>query len=49
MLWKSYPKFVRNSITKRLQQKKTAVQKHDESVIKIWIYLPYLDNKVKNL
>ena len=30
---------------KRLQQKKTAVQKDDESVIKIWIRLPYLSNK----
>ena len=31
--------FVRNSIIKRLQQKKTAVQKDDESVVKIWIRL----------
>ena len=29
MLWNSYPKYVRNSIIKRLQQKKTAVQKVD--------------------
>ena len=30
MSWNSYPKYVRNSIIKRLQQKKTAVQKDDE-------------------
>ena len=42
----SYPKLVRNrNIKKCLSQKKTAVQKVDESVIKIWIRLPYLDNK----
>ena len=45
MLWNSYPKFVRNSIIKRFQQKQTAVQKDDESVIKIWICLPYSSNK----
>ena len=33
--WNSYPRYVRNSIIKRLQQKKTAVQKDDESVKKI--------------
>ena len=41
----SYPEYARNSIIKRLQQKKTAVEKEDESVIKIWICLPYLGNK----
>ena len=45
MLWNSYPKYVRNSIIKRLQQKKTPVQKDDEMAIKIWIRLPYLGNK----
>ena len=30
----SYPKYVRNSIIKHLQQKKTAVQKDDECVKK---------------
>ena len=45
----TYPKYVRNSIIKRLQQKKTAVQKDDESVIKIWIRLPYLGNKGEEL
>ena len=49
MLWNSYPKYVRNSIMKRLQQKKTAVQKDDESVIKIWIHLRYLGNKGEEL
>ena len=49
MLWNSYPKYVRNSIIKRLQQKKTAVQKDGESVIKIWIRLPYLGNKGEEL
>ena len=49
MSWNSYPKYVRNSIIKRLQQKKTAVQKDDESVIKIWIRLPYLGNKGEEL
>ena len=42
---KSYRKYVRKSIVKRFQQKKTAVQKDDERVIKIWIRLPYLGNK----
>ena len=49
MSWKRYPKCVRNSIIKRLQQKKAAVQKDDESVIKIWICLPYLGNKGEEL
>ena len=49
MSWNSSPKYVRNSIIKRLQQKKTAVQKDDESVIKIWIRLPYLGNKGEEL
>ena len=45
MSWNSYPKYVRNSIIKRLQQKETAVQNDDEMAIKIWICLPYLGNK----
>ena len=49
MLWNSYPKYIRNSIIKRLKQKKTAVQKDDESVIKIWIRLPHLGNKGEEL
>ena len=49
MSWNSYPKYVMNSIIKLLQQKKTAVQKDDESVIKIWIRLPYLGNKGEEL
>ena len=49
MLWNRYPKHVRNSIIKRLQQKKKAVQNDDESVIKIWIRLPYLVNKGEEL
>ena len=49
MSWNSYPKYVRNSIIKRLQQKKTAVQKDDEMAIKIWIRLPYLGNKGEEL
>ena len=40
MSWNSYPKYFRSSIIKRLQQKKTVVQKDDESVTKIWIRLP---------
>ena len=34
MPWNSYPKFVRNSIKKRLQEKK-AIQKDDKSQLKI--------------
>ena len=49
MSWNSYPKYVRNSIIKRLQQKKTAVQKDDEMAVKIWIRLPYLGNKGEEL
>ena len=49
MSWNSYPKYVRKSIIKCLQQKKTAVQKDDESVTKIWIRLPYLGNKGEEL
>ena len=49
MSWNSYPKYVRNSIIKRLQQKKTAVQKDDKSVIKIWIRLHYLGNEGEEL
>ena len=49
MSWNSYPKYVRNSIIKRLQQMKAAVQKDDESVINIWIRLPYLGNKGEEL
>ena len=49
MSWNSYPKYVRNSIIKRLQQKKTAFQKDDEMAIKIWIRLPYLGNKGEEL
>ena len=49
MLWNRYPKHVRNSVIKRLQQKKKAVQNDDESVIKIWIRLPYLGNKGEEL
>ena len=49
MSWNSYPKYVRNSIIKRLQQKKTAVQKDDKSVIKIWIRLHYLGNEDEEL
>ena len=49
MSWNSYPKYVRNSIMKRLQQKKTAVQKDDEIAIQIWIRLPYLGNKGEEL
>ena len=49
MSWNNYPKYVRNSITKRLQQKKTAVQKDDQNVIKIWIRLPYQGNKGEEL
>ena len=49
MSWNSYPKYVRNRIIKRLQQKKTAVQKDDESVTKIWNPLPYLRNKGEEL
>ena len=49
MPWNSYSKYVRNSITKRLQQKRTAVQKDDENVIKIWTRLPYLGNKGEEL
>ena len=45
MSWNSYPKYVRNSIIKPLQLTKTAVQRDDESVAKIWIRLPYLSNK----
>ena len=48
MSWNSYPKYVRNSIIKR-KEKKTAVQKDDESVIKIWNRLPYLVIKVNDL
>ena len=48
MSWNSYPKYVRNSIIKR-KKKKTALQKDDESVIKIWNRLPYLVIKVNNL
>ena len=48
MSWNSYPKYVRNSIIKR-KAKKTAVQKDDESVIKIWNRLPYLVIKVNDL
>ena len=43
--WNSYPKYVRNSIIKPLQQKKTVVESDDERVVKIWICLPYLGNK----
>ena len=49
MSWNSYPRYLRNSIIKRLQQKKTAVQKDDVSVLKIWIRLPYLGNKGEEL
>ena len=49
MSWNSYPKYVRNSIIKHFQQKKTAVQKDDEIAIKIWIRLPYLGNKGEEL
>ena len=49
MSWNSYPKYVRNSIIKRLKQKKIAVQKDDEMAIKIWIFLPYLGNKGEDL
>ena len=49
MSWNSYPKYIRNSIIKWLQQKKTAVQKDDESIIKIWIRLPYLGNNGEEL
>ena len=49
MPWNIYPKYVKKGITKRLQQKKTAVQKHDESVLKIWIPLPYFNNKGEKL
>ena len=45
MSWNSYPKYVRNSIIKPLQQKKTAVESDDQRVMKIWIRLPYLGNK----
>ena len=48
MSWNSYPKYVRNSIIKR-KEKKTAVQKDDESVIKIWNRLLYLVIKVNDL
>ena len=49
MPWNIYPKYVKKGITKRLQQKKTAVQKHDESFLKIWIPLPYFNNKGEEL
>ena len=49
MSWKRYPKYVRNIIIKHLQQKKISVQKDDESVIQIWIRLPYLGNKGEEL
>ena len=49
MSWNSYPKYVRNSIIKHFQQKKTAFQKDDEMAIKIWIRLPYLGNKGEEL
>ena len=49
MSWNSYPKYVRNSIKKRLQHEKTTFQKDDESVTKIWICLPYLGNKGEEL
>ena len=49
MSWNSYPKYVRNRIIKRLRQKKTAIQKDDVSVIKIWIRLPYLGNEGEEL
>ena len=49
MSWNSYPKYVSNSIINCLQQKKTAFQKNDESVIKIWIRFPYLGNKGEEL
>ena len=45
MLCNSYPKYVKKSIIKSLQQKKTAVQKDIKSVLKTWIRLPYLDKK----
>ena len=45
----SYPKYVRNSIIKRLQQKKSTIQKNDENLIKIWIRLAYIGNKGKEL
>ena len=32
-----------------MQQKKTALQKDDESISKIWIRLPYLGNKGEEL
>ena len=49
MSWKRYPRYVRNIIIKHLQQKKISVQKDDESVIQIWIRLPYLGNKGEEL
>ena len=49
MSWNSYPKYVRKSIVKLSQHKKKSVQKDNESVIKIWIHLPYLSNKGEEL
>ena len=45
MLQNRYPKFIRNSVMKRLQQKKTAIQKDDDSDVKVLIPLPYIGNK----
>ena len=46
---KSYPKYVRNSNIKRFQQKKLAIQKDGECVIKIWVPLSYLGDKGEKL
>ena len=49
MSWNNYPKYVRDSFIKRLQQKKLKTRNDNDSDIKIWFRVPYLGSKGEGL
>ena len=49
MSWNNYPKYVRDSFIKRLQQNKLKTRNGNDSDIKIWFRVPYLGSKGEGL
>ena len=49
MSWNNYPKYVRDSFIKRLQQNKLKTRNGNDSDIKIWFRVPYLGGKGEGL